>query len=81
MIEYFQGEREMLAKVAIWPSSDLFRVGIVDDGPPNEGYAEHVCEVLYEYGFKGARVRVEIIDMPKLMGESDWETLGKAQCL
>jgi len=78
--ELFQSSKESTAKDAIWTSSSIFKVGVVDDGTRRDGYAEYVCQVLYDYGFKGEEVWVQIIDIVKLTRDGDWVKIGETRC-
>lgn len=72
---------EKTAKDAIWTKRDIFKVGVIPNGGSRDGYANYVCEVLYEHGFKGDKVWVQIIDIVKLTRTGKWEKLGEAKCL
>ncbi len=76
----FQSDEEPTAKDAIWTTNDIFKVGVIDDGSSRNGYAQYVCEVLYDYGFKGKKVWVQIIDIVKLTQKGKWIKLGEAKC-
>lgn len=79
VVEHFK-TKEKIAKDSVWTSSTMFKVGVLDDGTPRDGYAQYVCEVLSDFGFKGKGVEVKIIDVAKLVRTDKWETLGSAQC-
>jgi len=72
---------EPTSKDAVWTSDDIFKVGVISDGTDRSGYAEYVCNVLYEHGFKGKKVWVQVIDIVKLTRTNKWEKLGEAHCL
>jgi len=76
----FQSNEEKTAKDAVWTARDIFKVGVIDDGTLRDGYAEYVCQILYDYGFKGKKVWVQIIDIIKLTRNGDWVKLGEAHC-
>lgn len=76
----FQSNDEPTAKDALWTADDIFKVGVIDDGSSRDGYAKYVCETLYEYGFKGKKVWVQIIDIVKLSQNGEWITLGQSKC-
>lgn len=78
---YFQGSSEPKAKDATWTSNNTFKVGVFDDGSSKNGYAEYVCSVLYDYGFREKKVWVQIIDINQLMSQNKWIKLGEARCL
>lgn len=76
----FQSNEEKTAKDAIWTARDIFKVGVVNDGSNRDGYANYVCEVLYEHGFKGQQIWVQVIDIIKLTRKGQWVKLGEARC-
>lgn len=79
--DIFRSKKEPTAKDALWTAQEIFKVGVIDDGTLRDGYAQYVCEVLYNEGFKGKHVYVQIIDIVKLQGKGAWEKIGEAQCL
>lgn len=78
---YFKSGQENKVKDALWTSPNIFKVGVLDDGKSRDGYAMYVCEVLYEYGFKGKHIWVQVIDIGKLVKNGKWDKLGEAHCL
>lgn len=77
----FIGSTEPTVKDAKWTSESIFKVAVIDDGSSRNGYAMYVCEVLYELGFKGKSVRVEVIDIAKLRSSGKWvKKLGEHRC-
>lgn len=76
----FQSNEEKTAKDAIWTARDIFKVGVINDGTSRDGYAQYVCSVLDDYGFKGKGVWVQIIDIVKLTNNGKWVKLGEARC-
>jgi hypothetical protein len=77
----FQSSEEKTAKDATWTSKGIFKVGVIDDGSVRDGYAQYICEVLYDYGFKGKDIWVQVIDIVKLTRDGDWVKLGESHCL
>ena len=77
---HFKSISEKLTKDATWTSKDNFKVGVVDDGSNRDEYARYVCQILHKHGFKGAGVRVQVIDIQKRGGVKDWIVLGEARC-
>lgn len=71
---------ESKVKDAVWSSDYTLKVGILDDGTLRDGYAQYVCQVIYDYGFKDKNVTVKIIDIAKLVKTDKWTELGSAQC-
>ncbi|RYD50554.1 MAG: hypothetical protein EOP52_13865 [Sphingobacteriales bacterium] len=78
--KYFQSGKEPLAKDAIWTSPTIFKVAVFENGSNRNGYANYVCEVLAEQGFKGKRVWVQILDMGAVLRKEKWKKLGEAHC-
>lgn len=76
----FQSDQEPTAKDAVWTADNIFKVGVINDGTPRNGYAMYVCEVLYEHGFKGMGVYVHVIDIVALSKKGRWVDLGKTRC-
>jgi len=76
----FQSKEEKTSKDAIWTARDIFKVGVINDGTRRDGYAQYVCEVLYDYGFKGQKIWVQVIDIVKLKNNGDWVKLGESHC-
>lgn len=80
LVNHFRGNKEPTAKDAAWTANDVFKVGVLDDGTPRDGYAMYVCQVLYENGFKGKKILVRIVDIAKLVRTGKWINLGTAWC-
>jgi len=80
IVNYFQSNEEPSVKAAIWTSKDTFKVGVFDDRTRRDGYAEYVCQVLYEHGLKGHKIWVQVLDVIKLTRDGDWVKLGEAHC-
>ena len=76
----FQGNEEKTAKDAVWTARDIFKVSVINDGKSRDGYASYICEVLYDFGFKGGKVWVQVIDINKLTRNNKWVKLGQAHC-
>ncbi len=76
----FQSSEEKTAKDAVWTAKDIFKLGVINDGTRRDGYAEYVCQVLYEHGFKGKGVWVQVIDIAKMSRNGKWVKLGQARC-
>jgi hypothetical protein len=77
----FKSKEEPTAKDSTWTAETEFKVGVIDNGKLRDSYAQYVCEVLYDYGFKGKKIRVQIIDIRKLVSTNNWVRLGNAYCL
>lgn len=78
--QIFISKQEPTAIDAIWTSDTVFKVGVHDNGSSRDGYAEYVCQVLYEHGFKGKNVLVRVVDIDKIVQTGEWVNLGTAQC-
>lgn len=77
---HFISDEEPTAKDATWTAPDIFKVAVFDDGTPRDGYAESVCMILAEHGFRGKRIWVQIIDMGKILREKRFVKLGEHWC-
>jgi len=80
VMKYFKSGKEPKVKDAIWTSDHIFKVGVLDDGSRRDGYADYVCQVLYDYGLSGKGVWVQVIDISKLSRAGKWVKLGEAHC-
>lgn len=78
IIALFQSGAEPSIKDAVWAGSDHLRVGMFDNGTKRDGFADYVCQVLYDHGITG--VRVTINDIIKITRDNDWVTIGKSNC-
>lgn len=78
---HFKSGQEKTAKDAMWTAKSIFKVGVVPNGASRNGYAEYVCEVMYENGFKGKGVWVHVVDIVALTRTGKWNKLGEARCL
>ena len=76
----FKSKAEPTAKDAVWTDPKIFKVGVIDNGSNRNGYAEYVCEVLMDEGFRGEKVWVQVIDIAKLINTKKWVTIGEAHC-
>ncbi len=76
---YFKSDEEPSVLDAVWTSDKMFKVGMYDRDGPKDGFAMYVCSVMKDYGF-GAGYSAQVIDIIKLVRDSDWVTLGEAQC-
>lgn len=77
---YFKSGAESKAKDALWTSEWMFKVGVIDDGTRRDGYANYVCQMLAEHGFRGQGLSVQIVDIVKLSKAGEWVKLGNARC-
>jgi hypothetical protein len=80
IVQIFQSNEEPTAKDAVWTAFDIFKVGVINDGSIRDGYAQYVCQVLYDHGFKGKKIWVQIIDIITLNKTGKWVKLGEAYC-
>lgn len=79
--QYFVGKDEPSVKDATWTAPYMFKVGVIDDGTPRDGFAKYVCETLRgDFAIKDKQLAVEVIDIQKLVSTNKWVTLGKANC-
>ncbi len=80
VLKLFKSDKEPTAIDAVWTAKSIFKVGVLNDSSNRDGYASYVCSVLYEYGFKGQNVWVQIIDYHKLIQNDKWIKLGQKMC-
>ena len=78
--KHFQSSKEKTAKDAVWTTNNIFKVGVMNDGTNRNGYAQYICSTLYDYGFKGKSIWVQVIDVVKLTKNGKWVKLGEARC-
>jgi subtilisin family serine protease len=71
---------EVKIKDAAWSTPGTLLVGVLNDGSNRDGYANYVCEVLYDEGLKGKKVIVKVIDIGVLVSKNKRVTLGQAIC-
>ena len=76
----FKSDEEPTSKEGKWTSNSIFKVTVINDGSSRDGYAQYVCSVLYDYGFKGKNVQVQVIDVLELSTTGKWKKLGVAFC-
>lgn len=76
----FKSKAEPTAKDALWTSPTMFKVGVMDNGTPRDGYAMYVCGEIRDHGIRDSGLRVQIIDVVKLVRQNKWVTLGEASC-
>jgi len=63
----FKSNSEKTTKDAVWTSNRIFKVGVLNNGSNRDGYADYVCQVMYEYDFKGKSIWVQVIDIAQLV--------------
>jgi hypothetical protein len=80
VMNYFKSSQEKSVLDAAWTGEEFFAVGRFNDGTRQNGFAIYVCEILYDYGFKGKKVSVNVIDIVILNNSGDWESIGYAVC-
>lgn len=81
VVFYFKSGKEPKVKDSVWTQDSIFKVGMINDRTDRSGYAEYVCTVLYDFGFKGQQVWVQVIDIAKLVKNNEWVKMGEAHCL
>ncbi len=65
-------------KDAVWTSSSMFKVGVVDNGSGRDGLAQYVCQELNALNIY--KVTVKVIDIQALVSTNKWIDLGQANC-
>lgn len=78
--KHFIGPSENIAKDAAWTSRRMFKVGVIDNGTSRDGYAQYVCQIVREHGIADPDLRVQVIDIAKLVRTDKWVKLGEAAC-
>lgn len=77
---YFNSTAEPTVKDSVWTNERTFKVGVIDNKAPRDGFSNYVCEVIAERGLRNQRIRVHVIDITKLVRTKKWEKLGEAAC-
>lgn len=77
---YFISVQEPKVLDAAWTADEVFKVGVIDDGSVRDKYAEYVCLILYDHGFKGMHIYTQVIDIEKLNKTGEWLKLGESFC-
>lgn len=78
--DYFKGSDEPNVIDALWTDKTFFKVGMISNGSNRDGFAQYVCLILYQKGFKGEGVLVRVIDYPQLVDTGEWVNMGTALC-
>lgn len=78
VLAYLKGGKEPTVKDATFTSDSMLKVGVIDNQTSRDGYASYMCQVLADHGVR--RVRVQIIDIRKLVQTDKWVKLGEAGC-
>lgn len=78
LLAQFKSGEEKTARDALWTNSRTFKVGVLDNGTPRDGYADYVCQEANALGLKG--ISVQIIDVAKLKRTGNWTKLGEKHC-
>jgi hypothetical protein len=78
--EMFRSNAEPTARGAAWGEADLFLIGVADQASIPDGYEDYVCKVLYDYGFHGKKVKVQIVDIKELGKSGSWVYFRSKQC-
>jgi len=79
-VAYFKSGEEKSVLDASWTGSRYFAVGRYNTGGKQDGFAMYVCVVLDDFGFKGKKISVTVIDIVKLKQTKDWSVIGRANC-
>lgn len=73
-------ESEKTVFEAIWFNPNYLKLTRLDTGSSQNGFAQYICQVLVESGYKGRPVDVEIIDAVMLTQRKEWRVIGEANC-
>ena len=76
---YFKSDSEPSVLDAAWTSDTVFKVGVLDDGTPRDGFADYVCSILSENGLQGGYT-VQVNDIASISRGGEWTVLGSAIC-
>lgn len=77
---YFIGSDEPKVMDALWADEDTFKVIVSVDGSNQNDYAQYVCQVLHNKGFKDDALLVDVVDIEKPFINESWANIGTAQC-
>lgn len=78
VLRYLNSGAEPQVKDATWTSDTMLKVGMLDNRSPRDGFAQYLCEELASQGVRG--IRVQVIDIAKLVRTDKWVKLGEAVC-
>lgn len=79
-LAHFKSGKEPIAKDAVWANPYSFKVGVIDDKTPRDGYAQSVCYTLTEFLPDVNGITVRVIDIVALVRKDEWRTIGTAYC-
>ncbi len=65
---------------AVWFNQNYLRATRYNTGTPQDGFAQYLCQVIADTGYKGRPVTLEIIDVVKLVRQKKWDVIGSATC-
>ena len=77
---YFNSAAEPTVKDSVWTQRGMFKVGVLDNKSDRSGYAAYVCEIVRERGLREPGIRVQVIDIARLVQKDEWKKLGEATC-
>jgi hypothetical protein len=72
---YFRSSEEPIVMDAAWTGSNIFRVGVIDNGENRSPLAYDVCKHLASKGIRN--VTVDVIDIMVLKYQDEWKSLGR----
>ncbi len=78
---HFNSKQEPTTLLAAWTHPRTFKVAVLNDGTRRDGYAEYVCNILYEYGFRHEKVWVQVVDYTQMARNKELVRIGEAHCL
>lgn len=79
VVQHFKQNEESVFE-AVWFNPNYLKVTRYDTGSSQNGFAQYICQVLVDTGYKGRPVDVEIIDVIKLTQRKEWRVIGEANC-
>lgn len=76
----FKSDAEPKVTDAAWTGKDEFKIAMNPEEPNRDKLAQHVCNALYDGGFGGRGVRVDVVDAVQLANNGEWVTIGGTWC-
>lgn len=80
ILDQFNSDQEPTAIESLWTASNVFKVGVIDNGRSRDGYAEYICIEIHSHEMKGEGVLVRVVDYERLVANGDWVNLGTFFC-
>ena len=78
VIDAIQAEKTVFE--AVWFNPQYLKLTRHKTPTKQDGFAQYICTVIAETGYKGRYIDVEIIDVLPLVQRKQWNVIGKARC-